>query len=203
MKYFLTIALFSFASVAASQQFPSDFWHTGKLVLTDGDTLNGKIKYDLPRDLVQLEIDNQILTYGAKKILFFEIFDVTVNTYRQFYSILYSVSQGYKTPILFEVLYEGKLSLLTRESIIHKTSHYNNYYWSGSTYTRKVLTYDYFFLTSKGEMIFYTEKKKDLLVIMKDRAGEIKAYIKTHNLKVDRRGDLARITAYYNSIIES
>ncbi len=195
--------LFSFASVASSQQFPSDYWHAGKLVLTDGDTLHGNIKYDLPRDLVQLEIDNHILTYGAKKILFFEIFDVTVNTYRQFYSIPYHVSPGYKTPILFEVLYEGKLSLLTRESIIQKTSHYNNYYWSGSTYTHKVLTYDFFFLTPDGELIQFIEKKKELLIIMKDRASEIKAYIKTNNLKVDQRGDLARITAYYNSIIES
>jgi len=195
---FLLISTYSYG-----QRFPSEFWHKGKLVTSEGDTLAGNLKYDLSRDLVQVEINNQIFTFGAKKIIFFEIFDVTVDNYRQFYSIPYSATPGYKSEILFEVLYEGKLTLLTREALGQQTTSSNSYYWSGASYTRTILTYDFYFLTKKGEMIYYSQKKKDLLDIMKDRYNQIKKYMKTYNLKSDEKGDLARITAYYNSLIES
>ena len=197
--------LFIFLTITISygQKFPSEYWHTGKLVTSDGDTLEGMLKYDLDRDLVQVDLSNQILTFGAKKILYFEIFDVTVDNYRQFYSIPYNISAGYKSEIIFEVLYEGKLTLLTRESISQQSSsNYNNYYWSGSSHTRPVLKYEYYFLTSKGEIIFYSKKRKDLLDVMKDRYNQIKKYMKTYNLKPDEKGDLARITSYYNALIE-
>ena len=199
----IVFLVFLFASsVTHGQKFPSEYWHKGKLVITEGDTLKGKIKYDLSHDLVQVDINDQIFTFGAKKIIYFEIFDVTVDNYRQFYSIPYNITPGYKAQVLFEVLYEGKLTLLTREEIGQETSTSNNYYWSGGNYTRTVLTYEYYFITSKGVLTRFTQKKKDLLEIMKDKQNMIKSYIKTYNLKVDRKGDLARITAYYNSIIE-
>jgi len=201
----LTIILLLTTVSAYGQKFPSEFWHKGKLVTSDGDTLEGKLKYDLSRDLVQVDLNNQIFTFGAKKILYFEIFDVTVDNYRQFYSIPYNITQGYKSEILFEVLYEGKLTLLTRESVSQKSSSYNNnnYYWSGNSFTRTVLTYEFFFLTSKGEITLFTQKRKDLLDIMKDRYTQMKKYIKTYGLKTDDKGDLARITAYYNTLIQS
>jgi len=196
---FLVFLLVS--SVTYGQKFPSEYWHKGKLVITEGDTLKGNIKYDLTRDLVQVEINNQIFTFGAKKIIYFEIFDVTVDNYRQFYSIPYNITPGYKSQVLFEVLYEGKLTLLSREEIGQETSTTNNYYWSGGNFTRTVLKYEYYFITAKGEITWFSKRKKDLLDIMKDKHSKIKNYIKSNHLKVDRKGDLARVTAYYNSII--
>lgn len=186
-----------------SQEFPSDFWHKGKIVLVDGDTFSAKLKYDLTRDLVQVEVDNKIVTVGAKKAHYFEIFDVTTDRYRQFYSIPYSISPGYKTPIFFEVVMEGNLTLLCREFLTKQTSYNSSYYWSGGSFTRTILDYEYYFLTSKGEITYFEEKKRDLLNIMKDRSPQIKQFIKEYNLKMDEKGDLARITAYYNGLIES
>ena len=186
-----------------SQEFPSDFWHRGKIVLVSGDTISAQLKYDLARDLVQVEIDNKIVTVGAKKAHYFEIFDVTTESYRQFYSIPYSISPGYKTPIFFEVVLEGKLTLLCREYLTKQTSYNSSYYFSGGSFTRTILAYEYYFLKSSGEIIYFEEKKRDLLNIMKDRSPQIKQFIKEYNLKLDQKGDLARITAYYNGLIES
>ena len=47
--------------------------------------------------------------------MFFEIFDVTIKQYRQFYSLPYSGKGGYKAPVFFELLAEGKLTLLTAD----------------------------------------------------------------------------------------
>jgi hypothetical protein len=197
------VIIFLFVSLSAyGQKFPSEFWHKGKLVTTEGDTLLGKLKYDLEQDVVQVDLNHQILTFGAKKIIFFEIFDVTIDNYRQFYSIPYSTAPGYKSEVIFEVLYEGKLTLLTRESIGQQTSNFNNNTsWYGGSFTKTVLTYTYYFLTADGEIILFTEKKRDLYHIMRDKEPDVKKYMKTYNLQQDKKGDLTRIVAYYNALI--
>lgn len=199
----MSIVLIGAQSATMAQEFPSDFWHKGKLVLVSGDTLSGQLKYDLNKDLVQVEINNKIITFGAQKTLYFEIFDVTTDSYRQFYSLPYATTPGYKIPIFFEVVFEGKLTLLCREFITKQTSHYNSYYFSGSGYTRNVLDHEFYFLKSNGEIIYFLEKKRELLDIMRDKYTQIKQFIKEYNLKIDEKGHLARITAYYNGLIES
>ena len=63
--------------------------------------------------------------------------------------------------------------------------------------------YEYYFLKSNGDIIYFTEKKKDLLELMRDKYTQIKTFIKEYNLKLDEKGHLARITAYYNGLTES
>ncbi len=87
--------------LAAQQKFPFDFWHDGKLVLDTRDTLRGLLKYNMQNDMVQVQSHNQLGTYTARKVVFFEIFDQTVRRYRQFYSLPYAGSGQYKTPVFF------------------------------------------------------------------------------------------------------
>ena len=101
-----------------AQDFPHEIWHEGKIVLTSKDTIYGDVKYDLQNDLIQININKTIQTYSARKILFFEIFDATGDYFRQFYSLPYQVKPNYKVPILFELLYEGPMTLLTREHVV-------------------------------------------------------------------------------------
>jgi hypothetical protein len=192
---------------ALSQDFPSEYWHPGKLVLMSEDTLYGKIKYDLDNDIIQLEHNAVMKTYSAKKIFYFEIFDETVDNYRHFYSLPYRVQQNYEVPIIFEVLFEGNLSLLCREEIVTENVqayNYNPYFYSpnyGNTRTR--LKYNYYFLKKNGEIIMYSLKKNDLLRFFKGKEQVINKYMKKNNLKHDRMRDLVRITAYYNALLGS
>ena len=183
------------------QKFPSQYWHTGHAVLTSGDTLNGEVKYDLVNDIVRVNTGSKIHTLSARKIFFFEIFDVTVDTYRQFYVLPFNLTADYKSFLIFEVVFEGQMTLLARETIENKTSQYNSHYWSGGTYTRQVLTYDFYFLDNKGNITFFTKKKRDLISLLSNKSGEIDKYIRKNSLKVDRKRDLARIVSYYNAII--
>jgi hypothetical protein len=198
----LLIGFCLIGSLAPAQDFPSEFWHPGKMVLISGDTISGEIKYNIETDLVQINGEGRLMTYSSRKIFYFEIFDVTIENYRQFYSIPYDLKSNYKTPTLFEVIYEGKVTLLARESIVNETSHYNSYYWSGGTYTRQVLSYDYFILRKNGEIQYFSKKYRDLLDLLKDKQREIKEYIRKNNLKTDEKSDLARIFAYYNALLD-
>lgn len=189
------------ASVIA-QEFPSRIWHQGWLVTENRDTVRGSVKYDMETNTVQVAIGSEkVNTYNSKKIMYFEIFDESLNNYRQFYSIPYQVSSNYKVPILFEVLYEGPMTLLVQEKIVLETDPYNqSYYNPAPNVSRERLAYTYYFVDKKGKIIPFSGKKSELLEILYKNNDLVKKYIKDNRLKPDRMRDLVRITAFYNSL---
>lgn len=199
---FLSLAICFGYILAAAQTFPSEVWHEGKVVLLEGDTLKGQVKYNLETDLVQFSHDQKtIKTYTARKLFFFEIFDKLSNQYRQFYVLPYGIKNNYKAPVIFEVLLQGKeLSVLSRESVEYQVSNYP--YSMAGSYTRMVLVYTYYFLKPDGTIIQYSGKKKDLTWIMSKKSGEIKKFIKANKIRTDKRVDLLNTVAYYNSLFE-
>ena len=192
------VLLFFLSVTVVAQQFPSDLWHEGKIILLEGDTLKGNIKYDLQQDLVQYGMADQRTTaFSARKVLFFEIFDTSVRKYRQFFALPFTTTSGYKAPVFFELLEEGKMTLLSRESVEYRT--YSSPYYMGS-YSRLVLVYKYYFLDEKGNISEFTGNKNDLLDLMNKKSDEVEKYIKANKLKFDDKYDFARIVAYYNSL---
>lgn len=208
-KSLLFFFLIHLSVIGFTQDFPSELWHKGKLVLLSEDTIIGKIKYDLKNGLVQVNVRNALQTYSSRKILYFEIFDETIESYRHFYALPYNVQQNYKVPLLFEVLYEGELSLLCREEIVTESvPQYNSYPYStygNSPYnsSRTRLSYKYYFFDQRGGIQDYNLKKSELYSFFKKHQQQVKQYIKKNNLKHDRMRDLVRVTAYYNALLDS
>jgi hypothetical protein len=181
------------------RQWPMELWHDGKIVLLDGDTLKGKVKYDLQQDAVQYNTsDQRIEAFSARKVLFFEIFDVTVNKYRQFFALPYSANSSYRVPTFFELLEEGKMTLLAREALEYRTTSNSSYY--GGTYTRVELVYTYFFLDESGDIKQFIGNKNDLLDLMGNKAEAVEKYMKANRLNHDDKYDFAKIITYYNSL---
>lgn len=200
-KYSLVLLIICFGCLSASAQvFPSEVWHDGKIVLLEGDTLKGQVKYNLETDLVQFTLDRKtIKTYTARKLVFFEIFDAINNLYRRFYVLPYSLQNDYKAPVIFEVVLSGQeLSLLSREAVEYRVSNYP--YAMSGTYSRLELVFTYFFLKPDGTITRFSGKKKDLLWIMSKKSGEMKKYIKSEKLRPDNRADLVEAVSYYNSL---
>ena len=197
--------LFSFLfclviTLSSAQRFSSEIFHEGFLVTTNKDTLQGELKYDLEANVVTMVVGEKAKTFSSHKIFFFEIFDKIFNNYRQFYSVPYNVNYDYKIPVLFEVVYEGKLSLLRREQIITQAVNNTAAYWGGGTVTQNVIKYSYYFLDDEGKITYFNGKKKELFRFMAKKQGEVKEFIKNNKLETDEMGDLIRITAFYNSI---
>lgn len=185
-------------STVYSQRFPSDFWHEGKMVLEDGDTLRGNIKYDLQNDLLQLESNNRLESFTARKVLFFEIFDKTIKRYRQFYSLPYTTSGQYKAPVFFELLSEGKITLLCREALEYR-NYPSSFYYYGST-TRLVLVNKFFLLKDNGTIEPFIGRKSDLIYLLGNKGEPVEKYMKTNRLNVDDKYEFAQIISYYNSL---
>lgn len=187
--------------VAAQKNWPSELWHDGKIVLVTGDTLKGMVKYDFQQNVVQYVVNNEKAEiYSARKVLFFEIFDETVHKYRKFFVLPYTNVSNYKAPLFFELLEEGKMTLLARELLEYKT--YNNSFYGGA-YSRLVQTYFYYLLKEDGTIEDFRGNKNDLIAMMGNKGKEVEKYIKANRLDFDDKYDVARIVAYYNSLMRS
>ncbi len=183
-----------------SQEFSAFKWHKGFLVTANGDTLRGKIKYDLENNAIQLANNEIIRGYSSFKVFYVEIFDEVLQNYRQFYSIPYKLRSNYEVPVLFEVLYEGGLSLLAREKIVQESATSGNPFWYQGRYMQNAVDYDFFFLTKKGTITYFDGSKNSLLEILVKKRTQVKEFIKTNKLKTDEVEDLIRIISFYNSI---
>ncbi len=193
-----------------AQQFPSDMWHPGQLVTKGGDTIKGDLKYDFDNQSIQLDDGKTLKAYNVNNLYFFEIFDETINDYRQFYSLLYEISYNYRVPVLFEMVIEGELSLLLREKIVAESVS-NNYfpsyysysmiprYQNNYSYINKI-KYDYFFLNPKGKIYKFSGKKRELFQIMDKKSKEIKEYFNDKKINLKKMVDIVKVTNYYNKI---
>ncbi len=200
MRFLLLAGLLISCLVGYTQRFSSEVFHDGLIVTSDKDTLRGNVKYDLEANALTLVSAGKTKSFSSQKVFYFEIFDKIINNYRQFYSIPYNVNFDYKIPVFFEVVYEGKLSLLRREQIVVQTVNTTSAYWGGGNVRRNVIQYSYYFLDDKGRITFFSGKKKDLLQFMSRKQSQVKQFIKDNKLDTDESADLVRITAFYNSI---
>ena len=190
------------ANFASAQQFAFELWHEGKLILDSGDTLRGNIKYDMQNDLIQYQTDERgkLESYTARKVLFFEIFDATVKRYRIFYALPYSSAGQYKAPVFFELLEEGKLTVLSREVLEYRTTSSSFYYYG--TYTRLVLINKYFLLKENGEIEEYRGRKNDWYELMRGKEDEVQKYVRANRLDLDDKYELATAVNFYNSLFQ-
>lgn len=194
---FTMVVLVLLSGHSFAQVFPFDLWHDGKLVLESGDTIKGSIKYDL-QDLLQVKHSGKLESFTARKVVFFEIFDQSYKRYRNFYSLPFSPTGGYKTPVFFEVLTEGKITVLTREKIEYRTYSSPFFYYGGYS-SRLVLVNQYYLLKENGNIELFTGKRNDWYDLMGNRENDVHEYARENRLDMDKKYDLKRVIDYYNS----
>lgn len=209
-KALLTLSLlfFGFLVSVAQNQFPSQMWHKGNIYTTDGQAYGGNIKYDLENNVVQLQ-DQTVDTFTATNVTYFELFDEVYGGVRKFFSLPYALGSDYATPIFFEVLTEGdNLALLCREYVATDSRGMGGYgmggfgmnpFYGPQSMIGYKLAFRYYFLKD-GKIEQYNMKKKDLFEMLPGHDDEISLFMRKNRLDYDKRGDLLRITAYYNQL---
>lgn len=196
---FSILVLLAFTGFA--QKFSSEVFHKGYIVTTAKDTIKGSVKYDMEANTLSVLAGGKLKSFSSNNIFYFEIFDEILNNYRQFYSLPYNVSYGYKIPVLFELIFEGELSLMLREAIVQKQVNSGNYWGAGVLQT--VIEHSYYFVDKDGDIKYFSGKKRDIYAIMNKKQNDIKKYIKDNRLDTGDIRDLIRLTSFYNSVIKS
>ncbi|HCW09224.1 MAG TPA: hypothetical protein DGG95_17850 [Cytophagales bacterium] len=127
----------------------------------------------------------------------FEIFDNTYKRYRTFYSLPYSPSGGYKSPVFFESVAEGKITVLSRERIEYRS--YSTPYGFGSYSSRMVLVDNYFILKENGDIEPFSGRKNDWYDLMASHENQVHDFVKENRLDFEKKYQLKQIIEYYNS----
>lgn len=208
-KAFITLLILNlaFSSLLAQNQFPSQIWHKGNIFFADGSSTSGMIKYDLDNNVVQLQTE-AVATFTASNVANFEIYDENYGGIRKFYSLPYAQNGDYETPIFFEVLTQGdNIALLCREYIATDNRGMNSWggtmamnpFWGPPMMNGYRLAFNYYFFKN-GKLERYSLKKKDLYSMLPGHDDEIDLFMRKNRLEHDKRGDLLRITAYYNEL---
>ena len=208
----LSVLILGISSSFAQNQMPSQVWHKGNIYTTDGKVFGGEIKYDLENNVVQLQ-DQTVDTFSAVNVSNFEFYDEIYGGVRKFFSLPYAIGSDYATPIFFEVLTQGEdLALLCREYIATDSRGMGGYgmmggmggmgmnpFYGPQNMMGYKLAFKYYFLKN-GKIEQYNLKKKELFEMLPGHDDEISLFMRKNRLDYDKRGDLLRITAYYNEI---
>lgn len=203
----LTLVIVGLLQVKA-QELPSEQWHQGEVVLLDQSVREGVLKYDLDRQAVQIRVNDKTETYDASQLISFRFLQRSINAIRRFYSLPYETQSGYKRPIFFEIIVEGKMSLLAREyEVLTSTtsSGYNRrrymdpYYNPTFPTSRRYLAYKIYFVSENGRIVESSNKMNDIIGYFDADRSVLKKYIKKEKLKLDRIADVAKLVQHYNN----
>lgn len=205
----IIICLILTVGLAHAQTFSRDLWHDGEVNLFSGETLRGKIKYDLDNNSIQLSSGGVVRSFSSYQVESFQFFDDLQKTPRAFYSLPFKKAGNYESPVFFELLYEGKkLTLLNREVLLQRAvGVMNPWGWWGPRMgmgTTVVQADSYYILDMvKEQVIKPGDQRSDWLALMKDFRDEMSEFMRVNKLSVTERKDILKIMAHYDELIRA
>lgn len=200
MKRIGVFLLFVFVwGSALAQRFPADFWHPGEVDLNTGETIVGEIRYDLGRETLQIRVDGVVRSYSASQVAAFQIQDVTSAMERTFFALPFKREDGFASIHFFELLAEGRLTLLVREKLEERVHQFYDPFLIGPQTTRIVeLVDDFFIMDPEGEIRMAGRQAESLLPFMENRQEIVRNFIKKNRLNTSKRADLIAVLEFYN-----
>lgn len=195
---FGTMALKSFSQ--SHQDLES--WNPGYMVTLDEDTLFGPISIHFNNEVVQINENNAVKTYGVNQLTMVYIKENESEKERFFYAFPFHPYSSYKPSKLFEMLFSGKyLCLLGRETLVTETVPvYDNFTFRTYYNTRTKLNSDFFFMFEGEKVKAFNGSRKDLLNLLKDKSEELKKYISANKFNLTQKEDLIKIIIEYNKL---
>lgn len=172
-----------------------DIWNPGVLVLKNNETVKGDIYYNSEYDLVQIKLDDQIKTYSAYHVQYFQFYD-EIREINRLYATMetFATKKKRKGVAFYEVLIDGEMVLLRKEDI-HYFQDYEILY-NAIDLVPSLASKHYVFF--KENLINFKNFRKEILPLMADKAEDIEKYIKDNNFNTQDLVGQILIIDYYN-----
>ena len=151
-KLLLLILIVCVSQFVSAQKylFSKNYWHRGEVILSNGQTFKGLLKYHLDYNIVELKTtDTQLKTFGSAQVAYFNIFDTLTKVDRTFYALQAKSLSGYAPYQFFELIGSRDFEMLTRENIVKKP-HNKGLDLKGSGKYDLVLEDNFYFLLTAG-----------------------------------------------------
>lgn len=170
-----------------------DFWVKGKVTLKNGKSYsNDSLKYDLIDDKLVFKNDDGTLMHFAEPVKSFDLLskDLTVLHFANGLP----VSSGMNPESYFQIIYEGKISLLKRTGkFITESKQYN----SASTTNSFNTTYSYYSLQN-GVLTKISLNKKTIIALFELEEQQLNDYLKQEKIDFKKDADLNKLFTYFN-----
>jgi hypothetical protein len=196
--------LFFISSLSAFAQAEPDLekWNPGYLVTKEEDTLYGPIVVNYANDLIQINEENTVKTYGANQISMVYVKENTSGLERYIYAFRFHPFSDFKPHKLFEMLFSGKSAcLLSREMLVTETvPMYDNFTYRTYYTTRTRLSSEFFIMFPDEKVKAISGSKKELLLLLGDKKEALKKFISDNKLSPANKEDLVKIILEYNKL---
>lgn len=180
-----------------------DNWNPGFLVTQEEDTIYGPVTVNYQADIVQVNEENTIKTFGANQILMVYLKQNDDQEERYFYSYPFHPFSEFKPFKLFEKIYEGPhISLLAREMLVTESIPVYDQYAMRTFYTsRSKIVSEYFiWLPEKKKVKSLKFNKKEFLKAFPDFNDQLKTFMEKEKLVYTEREDLVKLVTFYNTL---
>ncbi len=200
--FYLLFSLFSHQIYG--QNFSKEYWHKGEAYLFNEENIKGSIRYDLDQNNITVRTsDNKLRSYNASQVEQFWIQDELQKRVRYFYALPQVVKDDYRVLYFFELLTEGKITLLCRENfVVRQAGYYSPYMWggwvNGGSYV--VQEDDYFLLDNEGNVVDVEESREAIMDLFGEKKEVMELYLLDHDNKLRNRDDLLKTIRYYNEV---
>ncbi len=206
-RFYISIFIFILqitVNTVFAQNFSKEYWHKGEVYLLTEESIKGSIRYDLDQNNITIRTpDNKLRSYNASQVEQFWIEDELQKRVRYFYSLPQITKDDYRVLYFFELLTEGKITLLCRENfVVKQVGYYSPYMWGGWTNGGSYVVQedDYFLLNNEGNVVDVEEDREAIMNIFGKKKDVMELYLIDHNNKLRNREDLLQMIRYYNEV---
>ena len=200
MAFFQQLSVVS--RVEAQSPIDLENWNPGYMVTQEEDTIFGPVIVNYSTDLIQVNEENTVKTYGANQVSMAYIKENSGGEERYFYSFRYHPFSDFKPFKIFEMIFSGKhLCLLAREVMVTETIPMTDNFTFRTYYTTRTrMANEFYFMFSPDRIKLFSGSKKDLLKLLEDKKEEIKKYLTINKINLGEKEDLLKIALEYNKI---
>jgi hypothetical protein len=186
----------SYSSIVGDPYIFKDF-HQGKITLTNGETYQLNLRYDIYGNQIHIKDKDQIYAIIHPE----KIASIIIDTLRFIYCN-YVKSQGDKTSgedSYFVLKADGKCKLLIKKNIRIQDAELPKLYQDAKP-AKFILTNDTFYLKLGDNSAVRISSKKELLSVLSDQKEALNMFISSNKLGIKDVEDLIRIVSYYNGL---
>ncbi|MEM6841570.1 MAG: hypothetical protein AAF632_05055 [Bacteroidota bacterium] len=201
MKYIIGLLLFTInIQLVNATSFPqSGVWCTGKVKLDNDVVLEGEISYDLKFEAIQIKTGELVQTYTAENIVDFEIFDPIKYRHRKYVAVDHSMKEGYKRKTFFEVLSDGKITILRKSKYVRRPRVTEDYR-APHVYLNAVCRHTYY-VYHQNKFTEIEDFQAQIIPLMNSHEQEVSAYVEKCRLKLREIHEQMRVINLYNQLV--
>lgn len=183
-------------------------WHNGEIVLNSGEVLNGHLSYS--DEIVQCKVHNTIKAYSTFQVAHFQFYDTELNTNRTFVPITNSVIKNVQAPSFYELVVEGPITLLRKETYTYKLANDpqkdRDLAWETQTVRRfeydvhmRVQDFEYFYIHDQN-LNALRNFRKEIAPLLHEYQTDINHFIEKNALNTRDIESQIKVITYFNRL---